>query len=313
MTTEPQCLLCKHQDIQVIASIPTDQLIALYRKRAKVDVTRSFDEPVIRLVTCSCCGLKFYSPQVVGDGLFYDELQQYGGYYITEKDEFKEAAKYITPGDEVLEVGAGEGQFTRYIRCKSYTGLEFSEKAIQKAQSKGIALVKESLGEHASRYPGKYDAVCYFQVLEHVPEPGKFIEESLACLKPGGRLIVAVPSEDSFIRDAANFYLNMPPHHISRWTDDTLRKVAGLNGLAVEQVFHETLLPIHRHFYFKTRIYDNLRKIFRRPARPVENDPFSTLLYGLAAILGRIRMIFPPSDKKITGQAVTVIYKKPPF
>jgi SAM-dependent methyltransferase len=307
----PECLLCEDKNVHITEMIPTNQIIALYRKRAGVDVSRFFKEPVIMHCSCHNCGLQFYSPQAIGDGRFYDELQQYGDYYIPEKDEFREAAKYIYPGDEVLEVGAGEGQFTGFIQCQSYTGLEFSEKAIRKARLKGITLVNESLDEHARRHPGKYDAVCYFQVLEHVPEPGKFIKESLACLKPGGRLIVAVPSEDSFIRDAANFYLNMPPHHSSRWTDDTLRKVAELNDLSTEHLFHENLLPMHRDFYYKTVINTQLRKLFRRPAKAVENDLPATFLYGLSVVLARLRMIFSRSNKKITGQSVTIIYKKP--
>lgn len=307
----PECLLCQDKNIHVTEMIPTNQIIALYRKRAGVDVSRFFTESEIMHCRCLNCGLQFYAPQAIGDGRFYDELQHYGDYYIPEKDEFRVAAKYIHPGDEVLEVGAGEGQFTGFIQCKSYTGLEFSEKAIRKAALKGITLLNESLDEHARRNPGKYDAVCYFQVLEHVPEPGKFIRESLACLKPGGRLIVAVPSEDSFIRDAANFYLNMPPHHSSRWTDDTLRKVAELNHLSAEELVHENLLPMHRLFYYKTAINTRLRKLFRRPVKAVENDPVAEVLYGLSVILARLRMIFSRPDKRITGQAVTIIYKKP--
>jgi 2-polyprenyl-3-methyl-5-hydroxy-6-metoxy-1,4-benzoquinol methylase len=308
--TDLQCILCQNHDVHVNETIPTKQLVDLYRRRAGVDVSRFFKGPSIMYCICGTCGLGFYWPQAVGDGRFYDDLQEYEGYYIPEKEEFKIAAKFITSGDNVLEVGSGEGLFTGYIQCKSYTGLEFSEKAIEKARRKGITLLNESLEEHARMNSEKYDVVCYFQVLEHVPEPGKFIKDSLACLKKGGKLIIAVPSEDSFIRNAINFYLNMPPHHCSRWTDHTLTKVAELNKLSILQIFHENLLSLHRPFYFKTSINSYLRSKFNRSYRAVDNDLLATSLYALSVLAAPVRSLFSPTAERITGQGVTVVYEK---
>lgn len=308
--TDLKCILCQNREVHVNETIPAAQLIALYRKRARIDVSRFFHEPDVLYCTCAVCGLGFYWPQAVGDGRFYDDLQRYDGYYLPEKDEFREAAKFIGAGDKVLEVGSGEGWFRGYIDCMSYTGLEFSEKAIEKARRKRITLVNESLGEQARLHPGRYDVVCYFQVLEHVPEPGRFIKDSLSCLKPGGRLIIAVPCEDSFIRDASNFYLNMPPHHCSRWTVRALTRLSELNGLSILHIFHEDLLPLHRHFYHKTVINRYLKNMLKRPVRAVENGFAAKSLYALSAVLGHIKMRLSFIPEKITGQAVMVVYEK---
>ncbi len=251
-----------------------------------------------------------YLPQAIGDGMFYDDLQKYKGYYLHEKSEFKEAAKFIQPTDDVLEIGSGEGLFVGFIRFKSYTGLEFSEDAISKARKTGIHLLNQNIEDHALENNNKYDVVCCFQVLEHVPNPGKFIKACLDCLKPGGRLIVAVPSADSFIRDAVNFYLNMPPHHASTWTDHSLEKVAELNQLRIMHVFHEPLHPMHRLFYNKTVIYNKLIKKFKHPYIMLDNSVRSWCLYGLSNIGAHFKNIFSSNGTSPVGQSVTFVYQK---
>jgi SAM-dependent methyltransferase len=249
-------------------------------------------------------------PQAIGDGKFYDDLQQYKGYYPGDKPEFTEAARYITSEDDVLEVGAGEGLFTHYIRCRSYTGLEFSDQAIDKADKKGIKLLHQSLEDHAGENPERYHAVCYFQVLEHVPHPGRFISDSLRCLKPGGKLILAVPSEDSFIKDAPNFYLNMPPHHASRWTDNALRKIGELYGLDLLQLFHEPLHPFHEMFYYKTMAYKKLNGATSPSSQSVDIGLSATIRYGIATATAMLKKRLLPMKSRPVGQSVTAIFQK---
>jgi 2-polyprenyl-3-methyl-5-hydroxy-6-metoxy-1,4-benzoquinol methylase len=305
-----KCILCNSNQLSVTEKINTDGLIRLYKKRAGVDVGRFFKEKQINYCTCNNCGLKMYLPQVIGDGTFYDDLQKYKGYYLHEKSEFTEAAKFIHPADDVLEVGSGEGLFVSYISFKSYTGLEFSEDAISKARKIGIHLQNQSVEDHCRENRNKYDVVCCFQVLEHVPNPGKFIKACLDCLKPEGRLIVAVPSADSFIRDAVNFYLNMPPHHASTWTDHALEKLADLNQLRIMHVFHEPLHPMHRIFYNKTAIYNNLGKKFGHPYRMMDKSARSWFLYSLSNIGAHLKNIFSADGTAPVGQSVTFVYQK---
>jgi 2-polyprenyl-3-methyl-5-hydroxy-6-metoxy-1,4-benzoquinol methylase len=304
-----QCIFCDSTDIIVSDSINTSELSRLYKKRANINVERFFKEETIDLCSCSGCGLKFYQPQVAGDGKFYDELQLYKGYYLEEKPEFFEAAKYITSDKDVLEIGCGEGLFSNYISYKSYTGLEFSEVAIQKASSRGLTVLNQPLEQHAGTHEAGYDVVCYFQVLEHVIQPRKFIKDSIKCLKKDGILILAVPSEDSFIKQAINFYLNMPPHHISRWPDNTLSKIAAMNDLELVTLYHEKLHAVHKRFYYTTIINTKLRKLCGLTFKPLDNSIAGNIVYGIAVCFSVIVNLFPGNDSK-TGQSVMAVYKK---
>lgn len=303
-----ECILCKSNDTVVRESINTQQLAALYSKRAATQVERFFTTPSIEMLECNSCGLKFYWPQAVGDGRFYDDLQRVPGYYLEEKPEFMEAAHYISKEDDVLEIGSGAGIFTRFIQCKSYTGLEFSEDAIHKAAAQGININNESLEQHAATHAQQYDVVCYFQVLEHVQHPHSFIADSLKCLKPGGRLLIAVPNEDSFIRDAVNFYLNMPPHHASRWTHRALNRLADIFSLETIKLYNEPLHSIHKKFYVKTRVFRNLSRMFGAKHEAVSDKTATKLLYAAATIISYPASLLLPSDK--VGQSVLAVYKK---
>lgn len=301
------CILCNSTNVSNLESIETKDIIRLYEDRAKVKVGRLFKDEVISYLTCDDCGLKFYNPQVIGDGEFYNDLQSYNGYYLEEKQEYYEAAKYIKADDDILEIGGGEGIFTKYIKYKSYIGLEFSDKAIETAAKNGIQIISENIKNFAETHAAQFDVVCFFQVLEHVQHPGDFLLNSVKCLKPGGRLILAVPSEDSFINQVVNFYLNMPPHHASRWTDKTLRKIAELFDLQLVTLFHENIHPIHQEFYSKTKIHSTIMKSLGKKTKMIDNGITNKLLYGISTAAARIA----PRENDTIGQSVMVVFTKP--
>jgi 2-polyprenyl-3-methyl-5-hydroxy-6-metoxy-1,4-benzoquinol methylase len=259
-------------------------------------------------VQCNDCDVLFYYPISTGDGKFYDELQSYAGYYLDEKSEFLEAAKFITEQDRILEIGCGRGVFTDFIKCKEYTGLEFSEEAIIQAQKKGLNVLNQSLEEHGVKWTGAYDVVCFFQVLEHVESPSTFLRNALKVLRPGGLLILAVPSDDSFIKRASNFYLNMPPHHVTRWSDKALLSIASIFGLTIRKIYHEKLLEIHKLFYLKTVIFE---KISHYPAGvpAIDIGTKSRIQYILSSLIAILIRPFKNTDT-ITGQSVLAVYQK---
>ncbi|MGX3011277.1 hypothetical protein ACWIUD_06935 [Helicobacter sp. 23-1044] len=88
-------------------------------------------------------------------------------------------------------------------------------------------------------------------------------------------LIIAVPSEDSFLKYAVNGILNMLPHHISRYSDKTLEFIAREFNLTLLEIYHEPVQSVHFDFYkstiwakyfLKTPLIDRgiLRKVINR-------------------------------------------------
>ena len=267
MTDDPQrteCPGCRSPRIETLESIRANELIDLYRKSAKMDVATYFvGVTTVHLQRCAACDLRFYDPPCAGDGAFYEQLQKFDWYYNEEKAEYEFARGFVSADCNVLDVGCGSGAFHSWLPPSvTYVGLEFNDEAIRKASSRGLHVVKQSVQDHAAQFPGKYDVVCAFQVLEHIPEPESFFRACIDALTPTGKLILTVPAEDSFLALATNLYLNMPPHHALRWSDLALRNIATREGLNVMQIWHEPVATYHdqmranvlaKHFFTRWR------------------------------------------------------------
>jgi 2-polyprenyl-3-methyl-5-hydroxy-6-metoxy-1,4-benzoquinol methylase len=182
-------------------------------------------------------GLHFFDPPLEGDHKFYAQfyarLKKWRLLTAeTMRDEFFIAAKHIRSGDRVLDVGCGRGNFRRCVPESDYTGLDphFGEdSAIE-----GIR--NETLGQHLVENADSYDAVCCFQVIEHVRDPKALFAEIVRAAKPDGLICVGVPHVPSALTRIPNFLLNAPPHHLTWWSAAALRALARSAGAVVETV-----------------------------------------------------------------------------
>jgi 2-polyprenyl-3-methyl-5-hydroxy-6-metoxy-1,4-benzoquinol methylase len=245
------CPACGHSAPHTLEQIHSHHIIDLYQHSLGLDVRAAFDGvPVVRLQQCPVCDLRFYDPQVAGSAEFYEQLQRFDWYYQDDKPEYSCAQQYIRTGDKVLDVGCGKGAFRSFLPPDvDYTGLEFNDKAIQRGRAAGLNIVKQSVQDLAQAAPGSFDVVCSFQVLEHVSDVAGFVDACVALLKPEGRLLLAVPSEDSFLTLDPNGPLNMPPHHVIRWTDQALKQLAARARMQVIQTWHEPVASYHQDWY----------------------------------------------------------------
>jgi 2-polyprenyl-3-methyl-5-hydroxy-6-metoxy-1,4-benzoquinol methylase len=101
-------------------------------------------------------------------------------------------------------------------------GIELNTSAAQVAHTAGLDVSTEMIGVHVMKCEGGYDAVCSFQVLEHVSNVNAFVSDVVRALKIGGTLILGVPNNDAFLRLEKCPVLNAPPHHMGLWTKASL-------------------------------------------------------------------------------------------
>jgi len=242
-----------------------------------------------------------------GDEVLYEQLQVFDWYYMVDKEEYQIAMQYIPKEGSVLEVGAGKAAFASLVGVDRYTGLEFNNKAVERASSAGITLIKEAVEVHAIRNLHHYDAVVSFQVLEHVSSPAEFIKGCVDCLKPGGVLILAVPSSDGFAGKAINNFLDMPPHHVSHWAELTMRKIAQLYGLEVTSIEHESVAKYHQYWARKSRIELIIRRVLGMDFKFIDLRFFSSLVSKLA---GFIALLSFSSLAGIKGHTIVGCYRR---
>jgi len=241
---------------EFITEVRVDKVIELYDEIG-TDVRRFFKGlDRIEIRKCKRTGYRYYFPfDIFGDGPFYEDLQKNRDtYYLTDKWEHQQAIKYINPGENVLEVGCGTGHFMNIIRDKgaACTGLEMNKKAIADARQQGHTIYEEFLHEHSLGHEGKYDVVCSFQVLEHIPDIKDYFESAKRCLKPGGKIMIAVPYNNPYLHRHDLYHtLNLPPHHAGIWDKEAFINVGRFFHLTT--VFLKTEPLIEYKVWYKVQ------------------------------------------------------------
>ncbi len=242
-----QCILCGSSETNQVSQVRIKDLCLLYHNYLGCDISQEFGAHTeISYCHCRECDLKFFAPSVTGSSKFYEVISSKMGpnYYLSEKSEYAFAGAVLQDCDNVLDVGSGAGHFGRYVKG-GFTGLELNPAAVSAARELKVNVRNESIEEHLLQNPGRYSAVTSFQVLEHVASPHAFIQSCLQTIRPGGLAVISVPSEDSYVSLQENALLNMPPHHVSRWTDRCLKNIENFFKIHLEQLEHEELTEVH--------------------------------------------------------------------
>jgi 2-polyprenyl-3-methyl-5-hydroxy-6-metoxy-1,4-benzoquinol methylase len=290
-------------DVTLLRTISAGQLIRDWRDgRLKIDITEELHgHEEIYLYQCNQTKLKFfYPPDVAGSDRLYEKLQSNDFYYMEDKWEHRTALEDLAGCEQILEIGSGFGAFVQICigRGLNARGIELNEAAVARAQQLGLPVERLSLEHAAELYSGSFDAICSFQVLEHVSNPRDFINWSLEMLRPYGKLIYCVPNADSFLKYQYNL-LDMPPHHMLRFSRGTFVALQKLFPLKLEKVRYEPLASYHvagyidsygRHFCSR---YAQAKILFNRYTEP---------FYRLCLNLGFRRLL--------VGQSLYVQFRK---
>jgi SAM-dependent methyltransferase len=122
----------------------------------------------------------------------------------------------LPPGSRVLDVGCGRGVVLGALADHGLEvhGVEMSPDAARGADPRAQVRIARDLAE--AGYPTwHFDQVLIWHVLEHLERPRETLDEVRRILRPGGRLVVAVPnlaSRQAEWSGAAWFHLDLPRH-----------------------------------------------------------------------------------------------------
>lgn len=121
----------------------------------------------------------------------------------------------LTKRSRILEIGFGNGEFLGKL-CEeghSVVGTEVSARMVEETR-KRIPEATMLLNDQPSKVDGNFDAVCCFEVLEHVPDP-----ISLARQFPANRIYASVPNAGRWYPKLTGRYeyWDFPPNHLWRF------------------------------------------------------------------------------------------------
>lgn len=167
------------------------------------------------ILKCDHCGLLFTNPRPAPDviGRYYKSDEYYSHQQNTKglvpriyekvktinlKNKVKMAIGGLPQG-RLLDIGCGVGDFLVQVKKSGWevAGIEPSNDAKAIAQTR-LGFKPLDPSSYASLPDHSFDVITMWHVLEHVDDLKSQTSELLRLLKPGGRLIIALPNYQSF-------------------------------------------------------------------------------------------------------------------
>jgi len=205
---------------------------------------------------CTTCKIQFMNPQY-SDEYLDDYYSGYINHDSEEKEEpaaaaysiyFSALSKFCKNTGKMLDYGCGAGRFLNASKKLGWDihGYDVDCNGIKRVENKTGAkvwcgdpneMVKDSIE--------KFDMVSLHQVLEHVKDPNKVIEDLYTMLKPNGFLMISVPNICSLSSRLKNFLERYgirkgrigahysTDHHLFYYCPDTLKSFLEAKGFHV--------------------------------------------------------------------------------
>jgi ubiquinone/menaquinone biosynthesis C-methylase UbiE len=129
----------------------------------------------------------------------------------------------------ILDIGCGTGKNVEaFSSLGEVWGLDNSKEAIMFCKKRGLKNLKLGNLDKTGFKDGYFDVVTMLDVLEHLEDQDKALNEIKRILRPNGILIITVPAF-SWLWSQWDVVL----HHKRRYSNNLLHKVVTRNGLEV--------------------------------------------------------------------------------
>ncbi len=101
----------------------------------------------------------------------------------------------------ILEVGTAAGYLGRILSESGHAlvGVELDQDAAGEARPYYEQMCVANLETFQFPWRAEFDWILFADVLEHLPNPGKVLGRSIACLKPSGKILISVPNIANFV------------------------------------------------------------------------------------------------------------------
>ncbi len=206
-----------------------------------------------QIVTCRQCTLGITTPRPADNQLpNYYESQDYIShtnkasslidhlYLLARKITLRQKTQLLktyAPGSTILDYGCGTGNFLAYLNRQGFNtaGVEPSPAARKIAND---LLPNSAVTQSLSEIPGNFDAITLWHVLEHVSTLDETLQELKQKLNSNGRIIIAVPTLNSWESDiyGTHWAAYDTPRHLWHFNRKSMQTLLNRNGLKLAAI-----------------------------------------------------------------------------
>lgn len=197
---------------------------------------------------CRRCGVFYQNPQPLFDDLQHRYDEGYCRYEVERGEDFLGLMKLALedigfsfegrlPG-RFLDIGCATGLLVREGKNHSWEslGVELCDEAAEYGRRNYGVDIRTGTLEEAAFSAESFDVVHASHLIEHLNQPGVFLEEVSRILKPGGQLILTTPNADGLqARLLKGNWRSAIADHLVLFSRRTLKELLAAKGFQVEK------------------------------------------------------------------------------
>ena len=222
---------------------------------------------------------------------FYSQIfdKEADRYYKIQKKKIEIVLDFLETreGSRLLDLGCGDGFISAVLAkkmgAKAY-GVDISKKAVKKAKEGGVIAKTLNLDKEELPFDKEsFDVVFCGDLLEHLYDTEKLLENINRVLKPNGYLVISVPNIASWynrgflllgmmptwIESSLRTYTGNPVikegvGHIHAFTKRSLKELLEIKGFNIEKVKGSPVLADGTRSRWKEFLWNNTDSMFSK-------------------------------------------------
>lgn len=202
-----------------------------------------------RYVKCRHCSMIYANPVLTDDALedYYrtnhdlqsEIVESDSKFYVQLYNKGLDSIEKIVPSKgNILDIGCSSGVFLDVAKkrlWKTY-GAELNQKEAKYAEQKGHIVFNKLLQN--IQFDTKFDAVCMWDVFEHLKDGAFYLNLMKQFLLPHGVIFLQIPSSDSLaakiLQDKCNMFDGL--EHVNLYGVSTIRELVSKCGLEIKNL-----------------------------------------------------------------------------